>query len=317
MRGKLASACALIAFWIAMTGVHVSGEGVGIAVGDYWEYTFGGDIEGMTMDGTMMQEVVDIDSDVFVLSQTASAEVSGSFDTITISGDMTMDGTSHRQVSDFSMVSDSYVMTISMSGTGFSMDMSMGFETSYSPAADDYIGDEVLVVGETFTTSNSVTMDTWVEVLGMNESQTTTMDVDLAMEIVDANVSVTTAAGTFNCYKVEFTETVDDQTSTLVYYYSDEVGNYVKMVGADESLLFGLPNVELKSYSYEAGGESAGILDGPTTLILIIVVIAAVVIIALALVMRSRKRAQVPPMIPPQEMPPQPPQVPPPPPPAQ
>jgi hypothetical protein len=137
------------------------------------------------------------------------------------------------------------------------------------------------------------------------------------MEIVDANVSVTTAAGTFNCYKVEFTETVDDQTSTLVYYYSDEVGNYVKMVGADESLLFGLPNVELKSYSYEAGGESAGILDGPTTLILIIVVIAAVVIIALALVMRSRKRAQVPPMIPPQEMPPQPPQVPPPPPPAQ
>ncbi len=46
----------------------------------------------------------------------------------------------------------------------------------------------------------------------MNESQTTTMDVDLAVEIVDANVSVTTAAGTFNCYKVEVTETVDDQT---------------------------------------------------------------------------------------------------------
>jgi hypothetical protein len=306
----------MIAFLTAMLAAPVSGEGVGVGVGDYWEYSFGGDVEGLTMDGLMTQTVVSIDGDVFVIEQTGSGTVSGTAGDITLSGDLDMSGVSHRQVSDFSMVFNSLAMTMTMSGADFSLDVSLGTEYSYSPAMDDYIGDGVLAVGGSSTSSSTVTIDTWYEVMGMNETYSVTEDATLTMEIVDANVSVTTDAGTFDCYKVEATGDVGNESLTLVSYYSEEVGNYVKIAG-DENPLLGLSNMELKSYSYAAGESSAGILDGPTMLILVIVVIAALVIVALALVMRSRKKTQMPPMMPPQETPPQPPQVPPPPPPAQ
>jgi len=307
LRRVSVSLCAIIAFSIAMLGVPVSAEGVGVEVGDYWEYTFGGDFEGMSMDGKMKQKVVDETSSVFVIEQTGSADISGSVGGVTMDGELSIDGEMNRLIADFSAVENNFIMTISVSGNGISMDMSMGIFTEYDPALDDYIGDDTLSVGTTVTSDCAATMETWVEIMGMNESDTMTEDMTMTMEIVEANVSVETDAGTFNCYKVEVASTLGFESSSMFYYYSEKVGNYVKMEG-DEDPILGLMNMELKAYSYGGEGTGAGILSGPTMWILLIVLVAAVVLIVLVLVMRGKKRAQMAPMMPPpQEMPPQPP----------
>ncbi|OGS42459.1 MAG: hypothetical protein A3K67_04165 [Euryarchaeota archaeon RBG_16_62_10] len=245
-------------------------------------------------------------TEVFVITQTGSADISGGFEGITMSGDMTMTGTIHRLSSNFSIVGMSMSMAMDVTAGGISMDMTMAIEGDYSPPMDDYVGDAALSVGYTSTSGCTATETTTIDFFGMNETDTYVDDMTMTLEVVAANVSVTTEAGTFSCYKVEVTTDFGGDISTVDYYYSEKVGNFVKMEGDNDPIL-GLAGLELKSYSH-GGSGGAGILGGAGIWIILAVVVAAVVLLGLAVLMMTRKRAQMPPpMMPPGQMGPPPP----------
>lgn len=289
-----------------------------IDVGDWWEYEVTADIPDIdvTPSGTVKMEVKDKvqenvmgqTREVFVLDMVGSASFSGTYMGFAVSANMTFIGEIHRLVSNFSISSMQMVANMDMVMTGMSISMSMGTESDYEPVMNDYAGDEDLTVGNLIHSHSSVTSSTWVNMMGTNESGTSTDEVDLTMQIVASDVEVSTPAGTFNCYKVLVSgETTEEPSLSTTYYYSDEVGNFVKVEG-DGDVTTGFSSMTLKAYSRGGG------LSSTTTILVIGLAVAAIVVVAIALMlMRGRRRTPSP--IPPPQPGPEPYMPPPPPPP--
>ncbi|HIH00612.1 TPA: hypothetical protein HA259_00765 [Thermoplasmata archaeon] len=162
----------------------------------------------------------------------------------------------------------------------------MGFETEYDSPMDDYIGDDDLTLNSVVTTTADVTETTWADMLGFTESDSDNYTQTVTMTVVETNVSVDVPAGTFDCCKVKVDiETDGYPDSTEYWYYSDEVGYYVKM-GA--SSLGSEGELELEDYSGKDGGLS-GLFSGTNLLIIILVIVVVVVLVAVAIGMRSRR----------------------------
>lgn len=301
------SLCALIALSMTLCAIPVSAEDVDIGVGDYWEYEFGGSYEGMTLDGTYKLKVDDTSertiggdtTDVFIIDVTGSGDISGVFESTVVTGDLTITGTMIRLKSNFSLASSLMMMNMQMTGTGITFSVDAGMQDSFTPVIDDYVGDEVLQNGAVFESESTVTSAVWFNILGFNESESMTADTAVRSEVVGVDVPVSTTAGDFTCYKIEVSVDGENETLTSYYYYSEDVGNYVKIEGDDP--VSGFADLELKSYSYSQGGSAFALFEDPMVIVLVAVLVAAVILVILALVLRKKGKA------PAQMMPPPPP----------
>ncbi len=310
---RLGIAAAIGLFLVAVSMIPAAqhaAAAVGIEEGNYWKYSADADVEGMSVDVTMKMKVTGTEgsgaSEVFVIAITGSGDVSGSTGGITMSGSVDMTGEMTRLVSNFSLVSSDLDMKMTVKASGISMKMTLGTAQTFSPALDDYIGDNNPGHGGTLVSRSTVTttVTTKIEMSGFpaqEDSETTTDAAEQTIVIAAANESVTVPAGTFDCYK--FTETLDmgGSTETIVYYYSDDVGNYVKEVGSSE-LMGSFGDNQLTSYSYGGkGGGTSSLFSGTNLLIIIVIIVAVLVVVALVVMMRGRGKAPAP-MMPPPDM---------------
>jgi hypothetical protein len=260
-----------------------------IEVGDFWEYSMDMDDDGMVMTGGFKLKV-DSEStvgtdEVFVLKLSGSGDLSGDMTGDVVSGSFDISGHQTRAKSDFNIMSEVIEMEMSVQGAGLSISMTAGFSTEHEPSVDDFIGDDDLSLNSVVSTTTETTETSWMNVLGMNESDDDTSQQTVTMTVVATNVTVTVPAGTFDCCKVEVEVVTDGYTdSTEYWYYSDEVGFYVKM-GA--SSLGSVGDLELKDYGKDDG--IAGLFSGINLMIMILVIVVIVVLIAILIGMRSRR----------------------------
>jgi hypothetical protein len=148
--------------------------------------------------------------------------------------------------------------------------------------------------------------DVWTEVLDRVTNSTVEIDgdIDHQYEDVDENItytysvasaeeSVTTAAGTFECLKVNLTS--DESDDYDLHWYSDEVGYFVKMEMFAEDGEEPYTSIELTSFEKSEEDNTMDML-----VIGIGVLVAVIVIVAVALAMRKKgKKPQVAPQPPP------------------
>jgi len=301
-------------FLVAVSLLPVARQGaaaMNVDEGDYWKYEASADVEGMSVDISMKMKVTGTEGsgsdEVFVVKMTGSGDLTGSYGGYTVSGSVDYTGEMKRLKSNFSLVSSAMDMIMSIKMSGQTVKMTLGTEQTFSPAIDDYIGDDTPGLGTTLVSSSTVTTTTSMklEMSGFPADTETDTSTDVAVQTVSihsSNQTITVPAGTFECYVVTYSLDLGGSSESLTYYFSDEVGNYVKQVGSVESM-GGFGDGELTSYSYMGGG-GASLLSGATLLIIIVVIVAVVVIVGLVLMLRRRGGAVAPmPMqMPPPEM---------------
>jgi len=303
---KLGVVLAISLFLVAVSLLPVARQAAAadIEVGNYWKYEAGADVEGMSLDVSMKMKVTGTEgsgaSEVYVIAMTGSGDVSGSTGGFTVSGSVDYSGEAKRLKSNFSLVSSDLNMIMSVKASGVSMKMTIGILQTYSPALDDYIGDVNPGHGGTIVSGSTVTTTTTmkIEMSGLPADPVTDTSTDLAVltiQVAASNETVAVPAGTFDCYKYTYDLDMGGMSETLTYYYSDEVGNYVKQVGTSEMMgAFG--NGELKSYSYggKGSGGTSSLFSGTNLLIIIVVIAAVLVVVSLVLMMRKRGKAVAP-----------------------
>lgn len=154
-----------------------------------------------------------------------------------------------------------------------------------------------------FVDGETGTGDEWLEMTNVSTTSTAWEDgvIDSTysdeyvetyfITIAPAEETVTTDAGTFTCLRITSTDGSDDY---VVYWYSSEVGAWVRM--SSYSMGDETPYLNLELVEYSHGGLS-------TIMILLIVgVIVIVVVVLVALLLMRRRRTPIP-----QQMPPPPP----------
>jgi len=301
------------------SGSVLAGESK-IAVGDHWAYLLGADMDDFTISGTVEYEITSeyeqniggTPTSVLACKMTGDGTVSYSYSGQTYTGNFEMSGTQVAVESSFNMVSMNEVMTMGITVQSVTMNIGIGLSLAAVPPVDTYVGNDNLSVGATMNSSSTLTISGWMDMgLGNNVTMPASDDdVDVAMEVVAEGVSITVPAGTFSCWKIEITEDGEDP---YYAYYSEEVGYYVKVDGADSSLYMG--DMQLTSYSYSGAGADSTIM----MVIIAGAVIAIVIIAAVAFMLMKRKgrgptplrpEQQVPPPMPPQTPPPGPPMQP-------
>ena len=288
--------------------------GVDVGVGDYWEYTASMDDDGLTMDGSFklsIESETTLDAqEIFVLDISGSGDVSGAFEDFSISGSFDLTGFQKRVKADFNLVAEEIQMEMEMGGMGITMSGTLGSLTEYDSSMDDYIGNDDLAVDTIVASSSNATVTSWMNFLGMNESDNQTTSQVITMTVIEVNVSVEVPAGTFDCCKVKVESDTDGFVVTEHWYYSEEVGFYVKM-GA--SSLGAIGDLELEDYSGKDKGV-IGLFTGDNLWITILIIVVVVIVVAVALAMKSRRGKMPTPMVPlqpgPDAMPPAPDQSP-------
>lgn len=288
-------ALAMIAAFL-LPAAREGSAAVGVKVGDYWSYSTSEDLEGMSISITEKMKVTGTEgsgsSQVFVLALSGSGDVSGNFSGIIISGTVDLTGEIKRLVSNFSMVSSAMNLSMSINAQGQSATMEMGYDMTFSPAFDDFIGDNGLGHGGTLVSRSTVTVTVSMDmvVMGQHESMsnTDTEQIVQTIQIASSNESVSVKAGSFDCYKCTLTMDMGGSSDSMTYYYSGEAGNYVKMVGTSSQMIGGLGAGDLQAFSYGGRGSTSSILSGVGLLIIVIVVVLVIVAVIMVLMVRRR-----------------------------
>ena len=294
---------------------------VGVKVGDFWNYTSGADVEGMSVSVTEKMKVTGTEgsgaSEVFVIKISGSGDVSGDLSGTSVSGSVDLTGNMKRLTSNFSLVSSDMELSMKINVQGQSATMKMGILASFNPALDDFIGDNGLGHGATLISRSSMTttVNLDMEVMGQHttDTETTTEQVQETLYIGPSNQSMTVGAGTFDCFVCTYTLNAGGTTESLTYYYSAEAGNYVKTVGTSSEMIGSLGAGELDAFSYGGNGSGTSAISGTTLVIIIVVVVLVIVAIAMVMMMRRRGRIIAPMAAPPPESNVPPPPMPPPP----
>jgi len=201
-------------------------------------------------------------------------------------------------------------MEMSIKVSGQTMKMTVGITQAFSPALDDYIGDDNPGFGGTIVSRSTVTSTTTMKLEmpgfpAQTDTESSTDDAELVIQLAAVNSTVEVPAGTFECYKYTYNLDMGGMSESLTYYYSDDVGNFVKQEGVTE-MMGALGNAEMTSYSYggKGSGGTSSLFSGTNLLIIIVIIVAVLVVVSLVLMMRRRGKAAAPmPMqMPPPEM---------------
>jgi hypothetical protein len=268
-----------------------------IAAGDYWEYSGTTTMDALNMSVNVrltLREEVTAESIVSVEgvpTAVLQCKVTTTMKSPVFSGRTTQ--TNVYLGSNFSLISTSSMMNSSLyAGGPYWLTYS---EDDFSPPLDEYVGDDSLAVGERMFSNTTVTHTGWTYFNGENTTMPVTTSITNAtLEVVAANVSVTVPAGSFSCYKIKVTE----NGSSGFNYYSDRVGNYIKMENPG--------SIELTKCWYSATNtrlDSSGQLTLQTTAIVIAAIGTFVIgtTIPVFLYIRRRRRDGTVAALPPEE----------------
>ncbi|MDQ1371335.1 MAG: hypothetical protein QG582_249 [Candidatus Thermoplasmatota archaeon] len=271
--------------------------------GDYWVYEGGMDYDGIAVTGGFRYEFEAKDSltvgsesyDVNVLKVTGS--MASEMDDLA-GVEMVFNGFIYEVEGSLASVQDDMHMWTNLTALGTVVSRVETHDVStYSPP---------LMTG--FVDGQTGTGDEWDETTNVTSAHTVWVDEDLPITSTDeyqetcsysvaaAEETVTTAAGTFTCLKITETDSSDNYE---VYWYSSEVGSWVKMSSYSVGDTTPYFTLELTEYSYS--GDSLVLLIVVGAVILIVVAIVVVLLL-------MRKRGQTPVQVP-QQMPPPPPQT--------
>jgi len=263
--------------------------------GDYWVYTVTGEgggagIPGLGGSGTMRIDVVGVET-VTVGSTSISAYRARM--NLTIDADfmgqtvrMYMPGDQWYRVSDLALAKMS--VSSSVFGAPFSMTMTVD-----PPAEIRW----PLTAGTTWSTTSTVT--TTMNVFG--QIQTTT-DTATVQHEVEADQSVTVAAGTFTTSPVK--ETTSGLTGYSLSYWSATAGNWVSQKSYN-SLGVEQGGLELTSYKYQGPGLLNINILGLSLLIWLVLIAFVIIAVVAVVLLRRRRPPAAMPMPPMGPMPPQ------------
>ncbi len=239
---------------------HSSADSTPIASGNYWIYQYDDIESGVRARGSIMMQMDNSIDGVFmgqsatmqVVSIAGNGTISGSYQGHQVTGNSTILGSQVRLASNFSLVSDNVVTMTNETviGVGGPVSISMGYTASYGPVQNDYIGDDDHGVGCVIRSTFHVSGTAWSDDGTSNDTHTAESDATMTLRVVENGVSVTTPAGTFLCQKVNATMMSGNESESLMLYYSDQVGNYVKMEGGDFYFGSMFGGLVLKAYSY-------------------------------------------------------------------
>lgn len=238
-----------------------------LKIGNYWTYSFSMTKDSMVIEGNVTMEIVDVDEknvggeaqDVFVLESSGDMNISGDYEDYDISGTGTVYAKEYRLFSNFDLAESAvsifmdYTMTSGL-GLEITVDVSMGHDVEFTPALNDYVGDEDIVTGSDFETTFNVRGEAWVEMLGENETEEVDSDGEYVMSILDDDVDRVTPAGSFACCRVGV-ECTGNMTLSGTNHFSVDAGNYVDMDEESSHFLGLLGEMTLVDYSYSPDGE--------------------------------------------------------------
>ncbi len=271
--------------------------------GDFWTYDITLNVEGFNVNGTITYEFVGTDSvtlngtsyDVNVMSISGGAVQSVSFFDFEVSA--ALGGTVLETKDKMALVKDDLFMWINMTlGSGtFQLVTRMKTEinTTYSPPLLSGFDPGKTKPGDSWTETVSATTTTteWENgtMVGAPEISTDSTAFDFSVD--SAMQSVTTPAGKFDCLKI----TAVGAGDTVVYFWSDKAGNYVKEDSYQGGSSTPFSSMTLKDYRSSSGvAMITFIAVGGVVLVVALVVLALVVI-------KKKKQVSYPP--PPQSPP--------------
>lgn len=278
--------------------------------GDYWVYEGGMDFEGIAVTGEFRYEFQEKDSltvgsqsyDVNVIKITGS--MSGETDDflgVAASVEMVFDGFTYEVDGSLASVKEDMYMWANVSiGTG-SLELVSRVETqdvtTYSPPQLSGFVEGETGTGDEWNETTDVTSTYTVWVDGaMDDTSTDEYTETYSYSIAASEESITTDAGTFDCLRMTVTDGEGDYD---MYWYSSDVGSWVKISMFELGDSTPYMSIELVEYEYSGGAL--------TMMLLVVglgILVAIVVIVVLLLLMRKKRQA---PVQAPQQMPPPPP----------
>ena len=239
---------------------HSSVASTPIVGGNYWVYIYDDTESGvrvsgsikMQVDNTVEREVMSQPVNVHLLSITGIGTISGSRQGHQVTGTATTFGNQVRLASNFSLVSDSIatMMIETVIGVGGPVSTAIGHTASYVPAQNDYVGDDDHGVGCVIRSMARASGTVWLDDGSSNDTHAVENNTAMTLRVLERGVGVTTPAGTFSCNKIGATMTMDSGNESMTLYYSDQVGNYVKIDGGDFYFGSTFDGLVLKAYSY-------------------------------------------------------------------
>lgn len=292
------SYAALLICMIVIISALPARADLGIAVGNYWTYEIEGRLEGFDLLGEVTYEITGIANsggyEVFVLHVSGSGELSGGVLLLDmgLSGSFGYEGYEKRLTSNFSQLESSLEIAENIEIMGMEVSEVFSSEMVASPPINDYVGDEALSVGQMYESESDLTAEMCYDVSGIPggvpESETVLMHQAVTLTVIAEGVEIEVPAGTFECWKIRADMVIDGELSTLLWYYSEEVGNYVKMQQAMFMELVS-SDIELKSYGTRSDSFLSS-LFGDNLWMLILTVIAVAVVVVVAVLLRGRGR---------------------------
>ncbi|MDH4122520.1 MAG: hypothetical protein OEV21_00305 [Thermoplasmata archaeon] len=271
-----------------------SAKDAAIRIGDFWEYAISAEVENITIQGSMKisvesrttQTIGGTSTSILVCKVIGNGTFSmtGMFD----NGEFEINGIEKHVESNFSTLFNSYVFDMEVGSGGLILQIGMGLITENTPPIDVYVGNDNLTVGSAVDSSSLASYSGWIDmpIVGNSSLPSSDMNVNVEMRVLAENVPVTVPAGTFDCYKIKVTE---NNGMPYHVYYSEKVGNYVKIEGSESSQFLG-GDMQLKSYLYAASS------DALITMIIIGGGLSALIIaiVATTLILRRRGGGRMP-----------------------
>ncbi len=275
--------------------------------GNEWNYGWSATQEGMlNLSGTLNMTVTQATASEYITTLSGKATVSGNFMNLTTAGTATISGSIVRAKGSFATTSEVFIVNVSMTVSGFTTWVAIGVTTTASPGLNDLPINQPLAPGTHIWSNTTVTGKVWMNmpIMGNQTLQNISSTEHLEI-IVGTNQTITTPAGTFECMKL----TAGTGLNSTTYYYSEKVGNYVKMSGSGsmDTGYGALGNLTLKSYSY--GSQNSGMsafITGKYWWVTVLIVVIVVALIVGAVMMRRRGRAHATQPAPAQQTPPPP-----------
>ena len=272
--------------------------------GDYWTYEISTSLDETELTGSITYAYVDDDTietatgsrEVSVMSVTGSVEGTGDVNGIEVNITGTYSGMIYEDKSALATVMEDMHMWANLSrdtGQYIQTDVWTFHDvTSYSPPLGmEFVPGDV-ETGDSWTEVVDRATNSSVEVNGVleHESDEIEKNITFSYSIASSVRTVNTEAGTFECLLVNLT--TDDSDDFELYWYSEEVGYFVKISMYSEGDDSPYTTLELTSFQKAEEDDSMDIL-----VIGIGVLVAIVIIVAVALAMR--KRGKKPTMAPP------------------
>lgn len=279
--------------------------------GDYWVYEMEMSFEGIDVSGTYRYEFSEKDI-ITVGSESHDVNV------MEVSGSMTgetddflgMSATIEIDVHGFvyepqgsiaSLKEDIHLwanVTVDTGPADIVVRMELHEVITYSPPQMTGFVDGETGTGDQWdeTTNRTTTSTMWIDGV-IDETATDESEETYSFSVAATEDSVETDAGTFDCLKMTMTDSEGDYS---VYWYSSDVGSWVKVELYNEGDSEPYNSMELSEYqSSQGSGAMILIIAGAGVAILVVVVVAVLLM--------SKRRGQRPVVVPPQAPPPPPP----------